>query len=783
MKILTSSRFLVFIPIVLFPVLLFIFPIIEGKALFWGTPGLQFVPWQSLVWDQVSKGMPPLWNPFNGFGAPLLANYQLGLFYPPNWLLFLCYLTGGPEIVAWGYSLLVVFHLIIAGAGMATLSATLGLQPFARAVSGVAFGVCSFLVSRNGFFSLVFAAAWLPWIIWAVSSISAPISAKYRTTRSRYLVAIFIITMQLFAGHAQMCWYTALLAGAWVITGSLIQGGIKKTVRSVGLLFFVYFVAILLAAIQLIPTAEYLLQSQRSSAVEYETALSYSFWPWRLVSLIAPDFFGNPGTGTYWGYGNYWEDANYIGVLPLLLALSTITMFRRSKNPDDQESRQRYRPLMIFCWITIPVVFVLALGRNTPVFPFLYDNVPTFSLFNGPTRFMIIFTFCLCLLAGLAADWVKYPGPRQMRMIKRATVAGCAITLGALAAWIAFSDIDVSFVRAAAIAGLWGVGAGILLILIPRYDMKERKTVWNWVVVLLIGVDLVTASSSLIPTINQDFYSTGKQFDPTSIKNRNVRFFLAPEDEYTIKYSRFIRFRSFEPLEAWENMRTVLLPNLNILNKISSVNNFDPFVPARYSVLMDQDLPLDFLATLSVGVIVKRVVDQPLGIAVVELINAPKQNNRMRLVGCPTAVVSVEQALEELHSVWQSGNYSHVMIETEQIIDCRDVNDAEVSLMSDRPRELEIEVSSSEGGWLFIPDTWYPGWRAYLNSSIEIEIFPANINFRALQIPPGQHKVELIYSPDSFNFGTILSGLSWLIFIAISTYSKIKSIRRPKEPS
>jgi hypothetical protein len=74
-----------------------------------------------------------------------------------------------------------------------------------------------------------------------------------------------------------------------------------------------------LAAIQLIPTAEYLMQSQRASAVSYDLAMTYSFWPWRFLSLLAPDLFGNPAIGDYWGYGNYWEDAVYIGLAPFLL--------------------------------------------------------------------------------------------------------------------------------------------------------------------------------------------------------------------------------------------------------------------------------------------------------------------------------------------------------------------------------------------------------------------------------------------------------------------------------
>ena len=48
--------------------------------------------------------------------------------------------------------------------------------------------------------------------------------------------------------------------------------------------------------------------------------MTHSFWPLRLLTLLSPDFFGNPAQNNFWGYDNYWENAAYIGLIPLLLA-------------------------------------------------------------------------------------------------------------------------------------------------------------------------------------------------------------------------------------------------------------------------------------------------------------------------------------------------------------------------------------------------------------------------------------------------------------------------------
>src|SRR5687767_6587681 len=60
-----------------------------GEVLFWGLPSLQFYPWREFAMSEFAQGRFPLWNPYNGAGAPLLANYQSALLYPPHVLYWL----------------------------------------------------------------------------------------------------------------------------------------------------------------------------------------------------------------------------------------------------------------------------------------------------------------------------------------------------------------------------------------------------------------------------------------------------------------------------------------------------------------------------------------------------------------------------------------------------------------------------------------------------------------------------------------------------------------------
>src|SRR5688572_28997251 len=146
-----------------------------------------------------------------------------------------------------------------------------------------------------------------------------------------FLGLAIVLAVQFLTGHAQLWFYTLCLSGAYTLFRSWQAAGqvslaarLAYLVQRGGAFALAAGLSLLLAAVQLLPTAEFVLYSPRRSGAERVFALTYSFWPWRLITLLAPNFFGHPAQGNYWGYGNYWEDHAYLGVLPFILALVAI---------------------------------------------------------------------------------------------------------------------------------------------------------------------------------------------------------------------------------------------------------------------------------------------------------------------------------------------------------------------------------------------------------------------------------------------------------------------------
>ncbi|HKA33162.1 MAG TPA: YfhO family protein, partial [Candidatus Binatia bacterium] len=69
---------------------------------------------------------------------------------------------------------------------------------------------------------------------------------------------------------------------------------------------------------------------------------------------------------------------------------------------------------------------------------------------------------------------------------------------------------------------------------------------------------------------------------------------------------------------------------------------------------------------------------------------------------------------------------------------------------------VDINASLDAPGILVLADSYYPGWRVYVDGK-EGEILRANLFFRGVKLAPGEHRVEFRYEPRSFQIGLWIS--------------------------
>ncbi len=727
-----------------------------GKALFWGTPALQFYVWWHQAAQTLLAGHLPLWNPLAGMGAPLFANYQSALLYPPVWLLLALDALGGLPLMAWAATLVVAAHLAWATWGMMRLLAENGLSDLAQGIGGLAFGMCGYLTARAGLFpGMIFAAAWLPWVLLAVQRLATHPQKGILTPAVRFLT--LTAGLQLLSGHAQTTWYTFVLAGVWYLAYAK-----KQALRRAPHALLGFALAVLLAAPQLLATAEYLLTSQRAAAYAYEAAMVYSFWPWRLLDLFANGAFGSPAEGTYWGYAAYWEDALYLGWLPMMLVLLSLgaairRLLLRGVGRGKPTAGKRHSVLTALLVAPALTAFLLALGENTALFPWLYRHVPTFDMFQAPTRWNLWVEFALAFLAALAVEQWRRPEGRALYWARLGTAGAFAITLGAGIGWALLrenADLErlSTMVRAFAWMGLWALGGGLLTL----FHAGPRRW-FSYLVLGWLALDVLRAAWGLAPATGLDFYRQAANV-PAQVRamaQSDQRLYLPAQDEYRLKFKRFLRFDSFLPAEDWHAMRDTLLPNLFLPEGIASANNFDPLLPGNYAAWMDvlaqSSPPVQawMLNQMSVEMVERVGLQLPFEVRFEERAGLP----RARWAACGRVLSGQEDLWDTVNALGEGRETEPpggpvLLPETATRLKgvCFPPGETVIQKIRENPQEVVFSLKNENPGWFILADVWYPQWQAYVDGE-RVTVWQADGLFRTVLVAAGAHTLRFVYRP------------------------------------
>jgi len=310
----------------------------------------------------------PLWNGQILAGQPFAADPLSGLWYPPNWLLLLPWLS-----LPLAFNVLFVLHLAWAGVGVFCLLRAEGLAPGPAFFGGVVFAGTPKLIAHlgAGHVSLVFAVAWTPWLLLAIRQM-----AREATARAGALVGLVLAL--LFLADVRWSFYAALLGlafglASWRPWAAAPAGAGRRwaSMARAGLVALVIFLA--LSAILLLPLLE-LLQYSNRAALPLQEAGAYSLPPFPyLLGLIVPF------------YGVIHEWVTYAGLVTFGLAVVGV----------------RRRP---FWAIAAVSAGAFALGTNFFLFPLLFRWLPGLSLLRVPARAWFVVSLAECVLAGFGLE-------------------------------------------------------------------------------------------------------------------------------------------------------------------------------------------------------------------------------------------------------------------------------------------------------------------------------------------------------------------------------------------
>jgi hypothetical protein len=743
--------------LVLALVVLLFAPVLSGQAvLFWGLPSLQFYPWREYAFSQIQAGQSPFWNPYNGGGAPLLANYQTALLYPPNWLHLLLN-------DAYALSLLALLHVLWAGLGMWLLAGHLGMLPLGRGVSVLCFAFGGYLMARLGSLPTQNAVAWMPWVFWALLAL----------LESRKLIYVGLLAMSLglllLVGHAQSSFYILLSLGlffvwySWAWLAPEHRLGVWVLAALAGLL------GLGIASSQLLFTLQLLDQSQRSGGLSYEEVTNISFAPLRAFNFLSPSFFGTPANGSYLtpDSGIYFEEAIYLGILPLFGAVAAVTGWLQRRTLLFASSQAfRTVPFWVFLGLT---GFVLSTGKYGPVYAFLYNYVPSFDTFREPARWLLLSSFSLSLLAGIGMqNWGREE--RLLFWTRLMAAGGGAIMVLSLGVGL-FSESSSAFIpvltQSLAAFGFFVLGACLLTLRQADENQAGAYGRWQVAVLLFLALDLAWAARGLNPTVPPQFYRQMSLSEPQG------RLYWFEDYEEGIKFDRFFDLADYRRAQAdWPGVRGSLLPNLNMLDRVAVLNNFDPLQVGhhvRYVELIEGQGPNtdELLWAAGVGQVYGDF--QPEGwqamtaeFSTYQAPEAPPQAWVVNQAIWAEDEAGVEAAL--LAPGWTPQNQV-VLLGEPPPAEGPSSGPGQLSffeVLEDRGDQKRYRVVTEGPAYLVVASTWYPGWSVEVDGQAQ-PLYRANLSFMAVALPDGGGEVSLRYLP-ALNLPTF--GLSLFAFFA-----------------
>ncbi len=694
----------------------------------------QIYPWKKLTIDSLKHGKVPLWNPYSFSGTAHLGNYQTAALSPFNVLFFLT-----NQIDAW--SLLILLQPLLAGLFMYLFLRSLERSQSASTIGSLAFMFCGFIVVWMAYGTLGYSVLWLPLILLAIH--------KYFRDRSFWYGALISLALALsfFSGHFQISTYAALVSLAYLIFKAWST---KSRPGTLGALLF-WVGGILLSSPQLLPSFDAYQNAVRSASFTKGEII-----PWQyLVTLVAPDFFGNPVTRNDW-FGHYAEWAGFIGVAPLLLAIS---VFFRKREREE---------LFFFATALVALLFALP----TPLTDLLFAlHIPVLST-SAASRIIVVASFSISVLSaygldGLLEAWKK----KEYKPVWFLTIAAIIFLLSVWGLVLIFKSLPVdklvvakrnfffpSLIVVGAIGSLWlGYRRGVLriagitiLICLTALDMLRFAAKWmpfdprEYVYPTIPAIAFFQQNIGVSRVFGNFGNELATTFGISSIEGYDAL--------YQKRYGEFISSLADGMIK--EGARSVVLadksgkytePALELLgvrylfHRISDGRNVwaYPFwtYPGYQSVYKD-----DYF----------------------EIFENTKAFPRAFLTSSYILAQTDQEIITHLFDATIDRRQT-LILEKKPAIEPQ-AGEGTVTIDIYRPTEIRLNATVSSPKLLFLSDTYDRGWKTYIDGRTT-ELLRADYDFRAVAVPTGNHIVEFKYQPQSFKTGLIIAMLSLALLI------------------
>ena len=724
----------------------------DAKALFQAQ--LQFLA------NAFHSGQSPYWNPSTFVGVPQISDPQSLLFSPA---VLLAYLEKVPSF--WQLDAFVLALLGLGGVAVQKLCQDRGWHPGAGVVAAIAFAFGASAAWRIQHIAQVQSLAFFALTLWLLASGLERSSALYGALSG------------LAAGLMTVEPNQVALLGCYVLLGYWLNHCLVSADRGLALRKSVLavvpcgVVAAVVAALPLLLTYLFLEFSNRPEIALSEAARG-SLHPASLLTTLVSDLFGafDPSVA-YWGpYSEAWDKNEltlsqnmgqmYVGTLPILLVL-TVGLMRATL--WSREVR--------FYAIGVVVLLLYAVGTHTPTFGMLFKYLPGVSYFRRPIDAVFLVGALLAVTAGyLTHLWLTASVPfatYRKRALEVALVV--AILLVALAtAWSV--DRTALALKPLVTAAAW-IAACSLVLAMPAAWLRQSRRFAMVLPALVLASDLALNNG---PDESTALPPSSYEVLKPNCRNDTVRFLKSQ-----IRRETGSAWRDKVELVGlgfeWQNAALVhgfegtLGYNPFRLGDVADATGARDYIAGpdqktfsalfpSYASMMANLLGLRFIA---IGVPIEEV-DRGLKPGRLKLVARTAdayiyENPRV----LPRVLFVTDWKQADFGALVASGNWPQFDPTQTVLLDSPPEADDAIAKLASQPApsshvgirhyentKVVIEVDAAQPGFVVLHDVWHPWWTATVDG-VDAPMLPANVLFRAVQVPAGHHILTFEFNPIS----------------------------------
>ena len=650
------------------------------------------IPMRHLYADGLRAGRLDIWTPSLFYGFYAHAEGQMGMLHPLHLFLY----KFVPFAQAFSLELLIIYLALSVGSYVL-------FYHWIRDRIAAAFGAFVFTFGTDLIaivhVNRVAIIAHIPWMLFALDR-----CVRDKNGHANYWCAVLALLngSAILLGYPYFfllslmlqLWYLIYLAAERISISGFIRAACGVAI------------GFLIGAAQLIPTADFLRNSNRAkSDFAYNSIDSLN--PAQVLQWANPYFF----TGRRLGLPYLHEMGIYAGIGPLLLFMWLCTRKHSSSE----------RRLFLFLFGLALIGFFLALGKYNGVFV-LYSRLPGFKEFRAPCRYMLFTMFALAAGSALAVKQLRrIPTPAPTRLFNWLAAGLGTLSVATIALKYILPPVLTHFFphhppfvnpMGQVIGGASIVCIGIVLF----WQALRYRGIWLTAFYVFAIFDLTFYSGTYLgglPVGNLDYYKD--QSPPVSAPAKVVMFPL--ENEIT-------------------------------LGGYQLVNGYAGLQPLVVHPLTDAN----YLAALGVAA----VRDESLQWRIATLPPA----NEVRF----EEPLYSSQPIETMNHV----DLTKVAVVTQEVpVDTPAAGS--VRIIEQHPGFVRIAAESSGRMLCVLIQRFDPGWTASIGNQ-KLQLLPVDVNLTGFVVPGGRQDVTLEFRPANLRLGENLSiaGLL-LIGVALPT--------------